>query len=73
MLTTRTLELEELVEQAYRARLIQYTRTNGETVTLQIGRVIYSTSREKAVGLLRTALNSNLRRQPPEPAAGNIG
>lgn len=49
-------EFEELVEQACRKHVLQYSRAHEEDVTIQIGRVLYATSRARAEGILRDAL-----------------
>jgi len=48
--------LEELLESANRTRVVDYNRVNGETITFQIGRVVYSMSRQRAGVFLRDAL-----------------
>lgn len=48
--------LEELLEQASRTRAVYYNRVNGETITFQIGRVVYSMTRQRADVFLRDAL-----------------
>ena len=48
--------LEELLERANQSRVVEYNRVNGETITFQIGRVVYSMSRQRAGAFLRDAL-----------------
>jgi hypothetical protein len=56
MTQTQSTDLESLIEQARRKRVVYYNNVNGETITLQIGRVVYAMKRDRAAGFLRDAL-----------------
>ncbi|HET6568575.1 MAG TPA: hypothetical protein VFG50_11475 [Rhodothermales bacterium] len=67
-------EFEQLVEQACRKRVIQYSRAHEGDVTLQFGRVLYATSRERAEVLLRKVLCHDAQDggfEPRDPGAGS--
>jgi hypothetical protein len=57
------IHIENLLKRARNSKLIQYGHIDeaGETITLQIGRVLYTTDVRKATSLIEDALHGAVK------------